>query len=73
MSFKYYNAESESLSQTRAQSEVGLQELTIQKHTAHGPHKPEKSVKLIGVLHHLPGGILLSLQNKQGMQIISES
>lgn len=57
MSFKYYNTES--LEQTRAGSEVGLEEVTIQKHMTHSPHTPKKKKKLgklIGVLKHLPGG-----------------
>lgn len=43
MSFKYYNTES--LEQTRAGSEVGLEEVTIQKHMTHSPHTPKKKIR----------------------------
>lgn len=41
MSFKYNNTES--LEQTRAGSEVGLEEITFQKHMTHSPHTPKKN------------------------------
>lgn len=67
MSFKYYNTKS--LGQTRAKSEAGLEEFTMQKTYGPQPSHTEKSVKLTGVLQHLPGSIPLPLRNKQGMQI----